>query len=139
MIMDRNLQNKAQTAEACPQCGGPLTDFSCRYVPMGQWCRQYGLKQDPRTIMHPSPDPLRQIIEETKEVKRATQAYEQAASEDERATNVWRQAAVAYYNAKAARMNGSQTVWPADGGEPYSVYPDGYGDAQMAQLEALQE
>jgi hypothetical protein len=105
MIMDKRAildksAGAASQADTCPQCGGPLTDFGCRYAPMGQWCVRGTLVDDPRRIMQSAPDPLRQIVDETREVKKAVESYERLSGEAERVAEEWRAAAMASFRAR---------------------------------------
>lgn len=123
-------------AKACQYCGRPLSDYGCRPVPMGFWCLMVGLKQDPRTIIGPAPDPLKQIVEETREVKRAAETYERKVAEADKATSAWEQAALAHYRAKQRRYESSRTVLVD--GLPAEWAPPGTPTAgELRQLEAI--
>jgi hypothetical protein len=126
-------------AERCPQCGEPMSRYSCRFVELGQWCRQYGLKQDPRTIIgQPTPDPRRQIVEQTKEVKAAVAEVESKTAAADEAKLAFDAAAQARIDAFALRSNMSRTVM--DFGEVTIYEPPGTPSlAEVNQLQAAQE
>lgn len=52
----------------CTQCGRPLSENRCRKVPAGEFCIQFGLKNDPAAILYPSRDPVIEKAEQDPQV-----------------------------------------------------------------------
>jgi hypothetical protein len=96
-------------------------------VRLGHYCRSNGLRQDPRTIIGPTPDlvneRLKALVEQDAAVKRAAADYErlQAAADEE--TSKWEVSALAFYSAKQRRfgkvehvvVDGQLTQWTPPG------------------------
>jgi hypothetical protein len=112
--MDKTLtlNKQATTTDTCPQCGRPMSDFRCRNVPMGNWCLQYGLREDPRRIITPTRpvDPYAGQIEQDRHVRRAAQEYQAAAEEAERMMTAFHNAARDEQHAIAARVTAKRDL-----------------------------
>jgi hypothetical protein len=94
----------------CEHCGRPLSDYGCRAVPMGFWCLMAGLIQDPRTIIAPSEDPRKALVETDPQVMKAKAEYQVAAEEAERVRLEWEGVAAVAHVADQQRRAVVQTV-----------------------------
>jgi hypothetical protein len=135
--MSRQQTTVEAPAETCPQCGGPRSDFSCRPVPLGFWCRQYGLKEDPHRILQPAPDPLKEAVEQDRDVRRAAAELDRRTAEYDRLTSQWEAAALAAYRARQRRATEGRDV--VVDGMIRKHYPPGTPtDGALKQLEENQ-
>jgi hypothetical protein len=123
----------AQTAEVCPLCGGPRTDWGCRRVPAGDWCLSRGLKGAPGRFLPQAADPMVALVERDPNVQAAAAVLDKATRAAAAATSEWESAALANLQVRNRRMAGTQTIF-AYGGEPRTIMPAGTSDRDLRRL-----
>jgi hypothetical protein len=87
----------------CPLCGGPRSEWGCRRTIKGDFCLQHGLREDPRRIIGPAPDPLKPLIEQDRAVRKALAEFERLTAAADREVDKWEQ--IALEHLEAVRLN----------------------------------
>lgn len=126
---------KAPTSElVCNFCGAQRTTWGCRTVPLGQYCAQYGLQEDPARVR---PGPVEDArISQNAEVAAASAVLASAEKREAEATARWQAAARTHWETRNRRWTGSTTV--SVRGDLVDVRPPGTTDGDLRRLRELE-
>jgi hypothetical protein len=136
-LLDKQAPGVTEEIPRCERCNRPLSPYGCRVVPLGTWCLQYGLAQDPRTIITSvQPDPLRPLVEQDPRVKQAARDLANAQADFNQADAAWRSAAQANVDARRRLVRDKQDL--VVDGRLVEIRPQGTSDYELAQLDEAQ-
>lgn len=111
MLGERANKEARPSANKCPRCG--RREGMCRAVPLGFWCQQHGLVEDPSRWIVPTPDPIHEAVQHDPEVLEAQTAMELAELDYQAADAAWVDAISA---ASTLRLKDGVAVFATTGG-----------------------